>query len=43
MVIAVVVLVAPVGLLVGSIAGYLGGFVDRALMRVTDVFLAFPR
>ncbi|HEX5327927.1 MAG TPA: ABC transporter permease [Acetobacteraceae bacterium] len=43
MVVAVVALVAPVGLVVGSVAGYLGGFVDRALMRVTDVFLAFPR
>jgi peptide/nickel transport system permease protein len=43
MVVAVVVLVAPVGLLVGSVAGYLGGIVDRALMRITDVFLAFPR
>jgi peptide/nickel transport system permease protein len=43
MVVAVVVLVAPVGLLVGSLAGYLGGIVDRALMRITDVFLAFPR
>jgi peptide/nickel transport system permease protein len=43
MVVAVVLLVAPVGLAVGSIAGYLGGLVDRALMRVTDVFLAFPR
>jgi len=43
MVVAVVVLVAPAGLLVGSFAGYLGGFVDKALMRVTDVFLAFPR
>ncbi|HSU04714.1 MAG TPA: ABC transporter permease [Acetobacteraceae bacterium] len=43
MVVAVVVLVAPAGLLVGSMAGYLGGFVDRAMMRVTDVFLAFPR
>ncbi len=43
MVVAVVALVAPVGLLVGSFAGYLGGFVDKALMRVTDVFLAFPR
>ena len=43
MVVAVVLLVAPVGLAVGSIAGYLGGFADRALMRVTDVFLAFPR
>jgi len=43
MVVAVVVLVAPVGLLVGSVAGYLGGIADRAMMRVTDVFLAFPR
>src|SRR5208283_3067467 len=43
MVVAVVLLVAPVGLAVGSVAGYLGGFADRALMRVTDVFLAFPR
>jgi peptide/nickel transport system permease protein len=43
MVVAVVVLVAPLGLLVGSVAGYLGGMADRVLMRVTDVFLAFPR
>jgi peptide/nickel transport system permease protein len=43
MVVAVVLLVAPVGLMVGSVAGYLGGLVDKALMRVTDVFLAFPR
>jgi peptide/nickel transport system permease protein len=43
MVVAVVVLVAPVGLAVGCIAGYAGGALDRALMRVTDVFLAFPR
>jgi peptide/nickel transport system permease protein len=43
MVIAVVVLVAPLGLAVGCIAGYAGGTVDRLLMRVTDIFLAFPR
>ena len=43
MVVAVVLLVAPVGLAVGSVAGYTGGLADRVLMRVTDVFLAFPR
>lgn len=43
MVVAVVLLVAPLGLAVGCIAGYFGGFADRVLMRVTDVFLAFPR
>ena len=43
MVVAVVLLVAPIGLAVGSVAGYLGGMADRALMRLTDIFLAFPR
>ncbi|WP_458093895.1 ABC transporter permease [Roseomonas sp. WA12] len=43
MVVAVVLLVAPIGLLVGCVAGYAGGLWDRLLMRVTDVFLAFPR
>jgi peptide/nickel transport system permease protein len=39
----VAVLVAPVGLAIGSVAGYFGGWVDTVLMRITDVFLAFPR
>jgi peptide/nickel transport system permease protein len=43
MVITVVVLVAPVGLVVGTVAGYAGGIADRVLMRITDIFLAFPR
>ena len=43
MVVAVVLLVAPFGLAVGCVAGYAGGIWDRVLMRVTDVFLAFPR
>jgi len=43
MVIAVVVLVAPIGLAIGCIAGHFGGVVDTALMRLTDIFLAFPR
>lgn len=38
----VAVIVAPIGLLVGMIAGYFGGWVDEALMRVTDIFLSFP-
>jgi peptide/nickel transport system permease protein len=43
MVLAVIVVVAPLGLAVGCIAGYFGGWADRVLMRVTDIFLAFPR
>jgi peptide/nickel transport system permease protein len=31
------------GLLVGTVAGYFGGWVDAVLMRLTDIFLAFPR
>jgi len=42
-VLLVVVTVAPVGLAVGTLAGYFGGWVDAVLMRITDVFLAFPR
>ena len=37
------VLVAPIGLAVGTLAGYLGGWIDAVLMRITDIFLAFPR
>jgi peptide/nickel transport system permease protein len=37
------VVVAPIGLIVGTMAGYLGGWVDTILMRITDIFLAFPR
>ncbi len=35
-------IVVPVGLAVGTAAGYAGGLLDAVLMRVTDVFLAFP-
>ncbi|MEM1382300.1 MAG: ABC transporter permease [Pseudomonadota bacterium] len=43
-IVALVAVTAPViGLLVGTAAGYLGGWVDVVLMRITDIFLAFPR
>lgn len=38
----VVGLAASVGTLVGIVAGYAGGWLDETLMRVTDVFFAFP-
>jgi peptide/nickel transport system permease protein len=31
-----------VGTFVGATAGYLGGIVDEVLMRITDIFFAFP-
>ncbi len=33
----------PIGILIGILSGYLGGAVDEILMRMADVFLAFPR
>ncbi|HEX3722629.1 MAG TPA: nickel transporter permease [Nitrolancea sp.] len=40
---AIVLSIAVVlGVVVGGTAGYFGGIVDATLMRVTDVFLAFP-
>jgi peptide/nickel transport system permease protein len=39
----VTVTAAPVGIIIGTTAGYLGGWVDTALMRLTDAFLAFPK
>lgn len=31
-----------IGLIVGSISGYFGGFADNLLMRIADILLAFP-
>ncbi|WP_425466085.1 ABC transporter permease [Ostreiculturibacter nitratireducens] len=39
----VAVIATPIGLLVGTTSGYFGGWVDTILMRITDIFLAFPR
>ncbi len=33
----------PIGMLIGILSGYLGGVVDEVLMRLADIFLAFPR
>jgi len=42
-VVLVAVTAAPLGLFMGTVAGYFGGWIDPILMRVTDIFLAFPR
>ena len=43
-IVALVLLISvPIGLLVGAAAGLWGSWVDAVLMRVADVFLAFPR
>ena len=42
-VVLVLVIAAPIGLLIGSTAGYLGGKTDQVLMRITDIFFSFPR
>lgn len=42
-VLAAALTIAPIGLLVGVASGYFGGITDSLLMRMTDVFMAFPR
>ena len=43
-IVGTVALIAPViGLFVGTVAGFAGGWVDQVLMRLTDIFLAFPK
>jgi peptide/nickel transport system permease protein len=42
-VLLVAIIAAPIGLLVGTVAGHAGGWVDAVLMRITDIFLAFPK
>ncbi|MBL0936346.1 MAG: ABC transporter permease [Rhizobiaceae bacterium] len=34
---------APLGLFLGAISGYFGGWTDRILMGITDVFLSMPK
>lgn len=39
---SVVGLAVVLGLITGGIAGYVGGWLEEVVMRVTDIFLAFP-
>lgn len=39
----VAIIAAPIGIIVGTVSGYFGGFIDTVLMRMTDIFLAFPK
>jgi peptide/nickel transport system permease protein len=38
----VLVIACVIGIPLGVAAGYFGGWLDEAIMRVTDIFLAFP-
>lgn len=43
-IVGTVALIAPViGLFIGTVAGFAGGWLDQVLMRITDIFLAFPK
>jgi peptide/nickel transport system permease protein len=39
---SVVLLASLIGISLGAISGYFGGIVDTAIMRITDILLAFP-
>lgn len=38
----VIIAILLIGIVLGSIAGYFGGVADDVIMRITDIFLAFP-
>ena len=38
----VVIVASVIGIPLGAIAGYFGGWIDDLIMRITDMFLAFP-
>lgn len=40
--VSVLVIALVVGLTLGAIAGFAGGWLDEIIMRLTDMFLAFP-
>lgn len=40
--VAVILISGGIGIFVGAIAGYFAGLLDEALMRITELFMAFP-
>ncbi len=40
--ITVVIVAVTIGSLIGAVAGYYGGKIDELVMRITDIFFAFP-
>lgn len=39
---AVVIIDSIIGIIIGAVAGYLGGWWDEIMMRLTELFMAFP-
>ncbi len=39
---AVIIIGSSLGVIIGAVAGYAGGLVDELLMRLTELFMAFP-
>jgi peptide/nickel transport system permease protein len=38
----IVIAAAAIGVTIGALAGYIGGIIDEAALRITDIFFAFP-
>ena len=39
---SVVIIAGTIGVVIGLVSGFMGGWVDNVIMRVVDIFLAFP-
>ena len=39
---AVIIIGSTLGVIIGAVAGYAGGVIDELLMRLTELFMAFP-